>query len=141
MTDIAAAMGLVQLKRYPAMLARRKEMFDLYKKSFAADDRFILPQESENFKSSYHVYTLKIRNADEAVRDEIIAKCAENGVACNVHFIPLPMHPFYHGLGYKIEDYPNAYDMYKNEISLPVHTLMSDDDIAYVANTIKKCMS
>jgi dTDP-4-amino-4,6-dideoxygalactose transaminase len=137
MTDIAAAMGLVQLKRYPAMLARRKEMFDLYKKSFAADDRFILPQESENFKSSYHVYTLKIRNADEAVRDEIIAKCAENGVACNVHFIPLPMHPFYHGLGYKIEDYPNAYDMYKNEISLPVHTLMSDDDVAYVANTIK----
>ena len=97
MTDIAAAMGLVQLKRYPAMLARRKEMFDLYKKSFAADDRFILPQESENFKSSYHVYTLKIQNADEAVRDEIIAKCAENGVACNVHFIPLPMHPFYHG--------------------------------------------
>lgn len=137
MTDIAAAMGLIQLKRYPAMLARRKEMFDLYKKSFASDGRFILPQESENFKSSYHVYSLRVRGADETLRDEIIAKCAENGIACNVHFIPLPMHPFYHGLGYKIEDYPNAYDMYKNEISLPVHTLMSDDDVAYVANTIK----
>ena len=141
MTDIAAAMGLVQLKRYPKLLARRREIFDLYKKSFGADDRFILPQESENFKSSYHVYTLKIRNADEAIRDEIIARCAESGVACNVHFIPLPMHPFYSSLGFKIEDYPNAYDMYKNEISLPVHTLMSDDDVAYVANTIKKCMS
>lgn len=137
MTDIAAAMGLVQLKRYPNLLARRREIFDLYKKSFASDGRFILPQESENFKSSCHVYSLRVCGADETLRDEIIAKCAENGVACNVHFIPLPMHPFYHGLGYKIEDYPNAYDMYKNEISLPVHTLMSDDDVAYVANIIK----
>lgn len=141
MTDIAAAMGLVQLKRYPKLLARRREIFDLYKKSFGADDRFILPQESENFKSSYHVYTLKIRNADEAIRDEIIARCAESGVACNVHFIPLPMHPFYSSLGFKIEDYPNAYDMYKNEISLPVHTLMSDEDIVYVANTVKAALN
>lgn len=137
MTDIAAAMGLVQLKRYPNLLARRREIFDLYKKSFASDDRFILPAEGDNFKSSCHVYLLRVCGADETLRDEIIAKCAENGVACNVHFIPLPMHPFYHGLGYKIEDYPNAYDMYKNEISLPVHTLMSDDDVAYVANIIK----
>lgn len=137
MTDIAAAMGLVQLKRYPNLLARRREIFDLYKKSFTSDDRFILPAEGDNFKSSCHVYSLRVCGADETLRDEIIAKCAENGVACNVHFIPLPMHPFYHGLGYKIEDYPNAYDMYKNEISLPVHTLMSDDDVAYVANTIK----
>ena len=137
MTDIAAAMGLVQLKRYPNLLARRREIFDLYKKSFVSDDRLILSAEGDNFKSSCHVYSLRVRGADETLRDEIIAKCAENGVACNVHFIPLPMHPFYHGLGYKIEDCPNAYDMYKNEISLPVHTLMSDDDVAYVANTIK----
>lgn len=141
MTDIAAAMGLVQLKRYPKLLARRKELFDLYKKHFCADDRFILPQESEKFKSSNHVYTLRINGADEVTRYEVIARCAESGVACNVHFIPLPMHPFYGSLGFKIEDYPNAYDMYKNEISLPVHTLMSDDDVAYVANTVKTALN
>ena len=141
MTDIAAAMGLVQLKRYPKLLARRKELFDLYKKHFCTDDRFILPQESEKFKSSNHVYTLRINGADEVTRDEVIARCAESGVACNVHFIPLPMHPFYGSLGFKIEDYPNAYDMYKNEISLPVHTLMSDDDVAYVANTVKTALN
>ncbi len=137
MTDIAASMGLVQLKRYPSLLTRRKELFDLYKENFSADNRLILPVESENFKSSYHVYALRIQGVDEIARDKIIEQCAENGIACNVHYIPLPMHNFYRSLGYEIKNYPNAYDMYKNEISLPVHTLMSDDDVCYVAEIIK----
>ena len=137
MTDIAASMGLVQLKRYPGLLTRRKELFDLYKENFSVDSRLILPAESENFKSSYHVYALRIQGADEIARDKIIEQCAENGIACNVHYIPLPMHNFYRSLGYEIKNYPNAYDMYKNEISLPVHTLMSDDDVCYVAEIIK----
>lgn len=140
MTDIAAAMGLVQLKRYPGLLARRKELFDLYKENFRSDSRFILPAECSNFKSSYHIYALRIQGADEANRDKIIEWCAKNGVACNVHYIPLPMYPFYRSLGYEINDFPNAYNMYKNEISLPVHTLMSNEDVGYVAQTVKDAM-
>lgn len=141
MTDIAASMGLVQLKRYPNLLARRQELFNLYKENFCANDKLILPAESENFKSSYHIYALRIQGADEIVRDKIIDQCAENGISCNVHYIPLPMHPFYRSLGYKIENYPNTYNMYKNEISLPLHTLMNDEDINYVAQSIKSGLS
>lgn len=137
MTDIAAAMGLVQLKRYPSLLAKRKDLFDLYRENFCSDSRLILPKIGDKFKSSYHVYALRIQGADEVDRDKIIEWSAKNAVACNVHYIPLPMHPFYRSLGYKIEDFPNAYSMYKNEISLPVHTLMSREDVCYAAEIIK----
>lgn len=141
MTDIAASMGLVQLKRYPSLLARRKELFNLYKENFCTNDKLILPAQGDNFESSYHIYALRIQDIDEIVRDKIIEQCAENGVPCNVHYVPLPMQPFYHSLGYKIENYPNAYNMYRNEISLPLHTLMSDEDVDYVAKSIKSCLN
>ena len=140
MTDIAAAMGLVELARYDKLvLPRRKKIFDAYYQAFNNDKRFRMPvYETAEKRSSYHVFTLFLNNATEEQRDEIIMKLAEREVASNVHFIPLPLLTAYKTLGYRIEDYPNAYKNYACEISLPVYFDLTDEQVDEVIRAVKE---
>lgn len=142
MTDIAAAMGLVELARYDqTILPRRKKIFDTYREAFQQDSRFQTPvYETDEKRSSYHVFTLFLNHATEQQRDEIIQKIAEFDVATNVHFIPLPMLTAYKSLGYRIEDYPNAYRKYACEISLPVYFNLTDEQVEEVIRVVKTCV-
>ncbi|MBQ5993814.1 MAG: DegT/DnrJ/EryC1/StrS aminotransferase family protein [Bacteroidales bacterium] len=142
MTDIAAAMGLVELARYDqTILPRRKKIFDTYREAFQHDSRFQTPvYETDEKRSSYHVFTLFLNHATEQQRDEIIQKIAEFDVATNVHFIPLPMLTAYKSLGYRIEDYPNAYRKYACEISLPVYFNLTDEQVEEVIRVVKTCV-
>lgn len=139
MTDIAAAMGLVELERYDShILTRRKAIFDRYSEAFRENVLFRLPTyETETKKSSYHVYALRINGYDENKRDELIRKMAENEIATNVHFIPLPLLTAYKSLGYKIEEFPNAYKQYSCEISLPVYYDLTYNQVDLIAKTLK----
>lgn len=138
MTDVHAAIGLVEIERYESeMLPKRKHIFELYSNAFKNQNWAIVPTyENETKKSSYHVYTLRIKDVSEAQRDAIMQKVFEMQVSVNVHFIPLPMMSFYKSLGYKISDYPNAFKMYQNEISLPVYWDLSDDMVNTVIDAI-----
>jgi dTDP-4-amino-4,6-dideoxygalactose transaminase len=140
MTDVAAAMGLVELARYDAMvLKRRKEIFDAYTQAFESDDRFQIPEyETADKTSSYHVYALRIRNITEAQRDAIMQRIFEQEVSVNVHFIPLPMLTAYKNMGYKISDYPVTYDNYSREISLPVYYDLTDEQVQQVIAALKE---
>lgn len=142
MTDIAAAMGLVELARYDqTILPRRKKIFDTYREAFQQDSRFQTPvYETDEKRSSYHVFTLFLNHATEQQRDDIIQKIAEFDVATNVHFIPLPMLTAYKSLGYRIEDYPNAYRKYACEISLPVYFNLTDEQVEEVIRVVKTCV-
>ncbi|MDD6184970.1 MAG: DegT/DnrJ/EryC1/StrS aminotransferase family protein [Bacteroidales bacterium] len=142
MTDIAAAMGLVELARYDqTILPRRKKIFDTYREAFQQDSRFQTPvYETDEKRSSYHVFTLFLNHATEQQRDEIIQKIAEFDVATNVHFIPLPMLTAYKSLGYRIENYPNAYRKYACEISLPVYFNLTDEQVEEVIRVVKTCV-
>lgn len=143
MTDVAAAMGVVELARYDEMiLPRRKQIFDAYNQAFANDKRFRVPTyENAEKTSSYHVYTLRINQISETNRDNIIQKLADQGIATNVHFIPLPMLTVYKSLNYKIEDYPNAYRQYACEISLPVYYDLTDEQVQTVIRAMKEAVS
>ncbi len=136
MTDIQAAMGLAEIDRYDTdMLVKRKKIFNRYSKRFEKCEWAELPQfENNDKKTSYHVFLLRIKNITETQRDEIINKIFDNGVAVNVHFIPLPMLSLYKNLGYDISDYPVAYDNYSREISLPVYYSLSDTQVDTVAD-------
>jgi len=138
MTDIAAAMGLVELERYDGdMLVRRKEIFDAYANAFSKHDWAQIPDyETKGKISSYHVFLLRIKNVTEEQRDAIIQKIYERGVAVNVHFIPLPMMTYYKGLGHKIEDFPVSYDNYARVISLPVYYSLSDEQVEIVIKSV-----
>lgn len=142
MTDIAAAMGLVELARYDqTILPRRKKIFDTYREAFQHDSRFQTPvYETDEKRSSYHVFTLFLNHATEQQRDDIIQKIAEFDVATNVHFIPLPLLTAYKSLGYRIEDYPNAYRKYACEISLPVYYNLTDEQVEEVIRVVKTCV-
>jgi len=128
MTDILAAIGLVELERYEKdMLIKRKYIFDKYSETFSKDERFEVPIYETDIKtSSYHVYPLRIKNITEAERDTIIQHIAEQNISVNVHFIPLPMLSFYKNNGYNIANFPVAYDNYSREISLPVYYNLTD---------------
>lgn len=143
MTDVAAAMGLVELERYDEeILPVRKHIFDTYNQAFADDPRFRLPiYETEELQSSYHVFTLRVNGISEEQRDTIIMKMAENEVAANVHFIPLPMLTAYKELGFDIQEFPNAYRNYACEISLPVYHTLTDEMVAEVIHTLKKAVT
>ena len=132
MTDIAAAIGLKQLERYPAMLERRKEIVEKYDAAFRPLGIRTLVHYTEQRQSSGHLYLTHVPGITTEQRNEIIIKMAERGVACNVHYKPLPMHTAYKNLGFDIADYPNAYAHFVNEITLPLHTCLSDEDVAYV---------
>jgi dTDP-4-amino-4,6-dideoxygalactose transaminase len=141
MTDILAAIGLVQLNRYEALVERRKGIIKTYDRALLPLGVKSLQHYGEDFTSSGHLYLARISGIGEAERNDIIVRMAEAGVACNVHYKPLPMHKAYKNLGFDIKGYPNAFDMYKNEITLPLHTLLSDDDVEYVIEVFKDALS
>lgn len=132
MTDVAAAMGLSQMKRYGAMLARRKEIISRYDAAFRPLGVETLEHYTKQCQSSGHLYLSRIPGITAEQRNEIIIKMAEKGVACNVHYKPLPMHTAYKKLGFDIADFPNAYAHFANEISLPLHTCLTDEQVDYV---------
>ena len=132
MTDVAAAIGLMQMKRYPAMLARRKEIIGKFDVALRPLGVKTLDHYTDDHESSGHLYLTRIPGITLEQRNEIVIKMAEQGVACNVHYKPLPMHTAYKNLGFDIKDYPNAYNNFANEISLPLHTCLTDEEIDYV---------
>lgn len=132
MTDIAAAIGLKQFERYPDMLKRRKEIIEKYDTSLKPLGVETLNHYTDKWESSGHLYITRIPQIGLEQRNEIIIKMAEQGVACNVHYKPLPMHTAYKNLGFDIENYPNAYAHYANEITLPLHTCLTNEDVEYV---------
>ena len=132
MTDIAAAVGLGQLRRYDAMLSRRREIIDRYDAALKPLGVQVLDHYNDRHASSGHLYLTRIPGADFAARGEIIQKMAQRGVACNVHYKPLPLHTAYKSLGFDIADYPNAYAHFENEITLPLHTRLTDEEVQYV---------
>lgn len=138
MTDIMASLGLVQFKRYPDILGRRKEIIKKYNALLSDIDVTPLKHYEDNHESCGHLYLLRLNDKDEAFRNNVITKMADKGVSSNVHYKPLPMHSAYKNLGFNTEDYPNAIDMYRNEITLPLHTLLTDDDIEYVVSKLKE---
>ena len=138
MTDIVASLGLVQFKRYPEFLKRRKEIIEKYDFSLSGYDVSSLKHYSEEYTSCGHLYLLRLNGKDEDFRNEVIKKLARKGVTCNVHYKPLPMHTAYKNLEFDMKCYPNAFDMYKNEITLPLNTLLSDEDVEYVTGRLKE---
>ena len=140
MTDIVAAIGLKQFERYPSMLARRKEIIERYDRAFKTLGVETLPHYNNEHISSGHLYITRVPNCDDQKRREIIIKMAELGISTNVHYKPLPMHTAYKKLGFDIKDYPNAYARYENEITLPLHTCLTDEEINYVIDCFKNVL-
>lgn len=132
MTDIMAGIGLAQMKRYSGMLARRKEIIARYDAAFKPLGIDVLDHYNDNHQSSGHLYITRIPGAGLEERQEIIVKMAEAGIATNVHYKPLPMMTAYKNLGFDIKDYPNAYKRFVNEITLPLHTCLTDEEVEYI---------
>ena len=132
MTDIMAGIGLVQLKRYPEILRRRQQIINRYDEVLRDQNLQLLLHYGENHTSSGHLYLVRLIGREIDERNEIIIKMSERGIACNVHYKPLPMMTAYKNLGFDIANYPNAYNQYRNEITLPLHTRLSDEEIEYV---------
>lgn len=141
MTDVMAAMGLKQLERYDGLLKRRKEIIAQY--DAACDTLGIkhLMHYGEDFSSSGHLYLARLPWANSDMRSAVITKMAERGVACNVHYKPLPMMTAYKALGWDIKDFPHAYHYFENEISLPLHTRLSNEDVAYVIACLQEVVN
>ena len=138
MTDVTAAIGLKQLERYPALMARRKEIIAEYDKICDKLGVMHLEHYGENHSGSGHLYITRIPGITEEARNAIITEMAERGIACNVHYKPLPMMTAYKNLGFDIADFPNAYEYFKNEITLPLHTKLTDTEVAYVASNFEE---
>lgn len=138
MTDINAAIGRVQLKRYRSMLSHRKAICNIYNEILGKEEICILPKfaDEDGTESSYHLYLLRLKGFKEEKRNDLIKLMAERGIATNVHYKPLPMFTLYKNLGYKIEDYPNAFLQYENEISLPVYSTLRLEDAEYIAKIL-----
>ena len=132
MTDIMAAIGLVQLNRYPQILSRRKTIIEKYNCAFKDLDVSVLSHYSATHSSSGHLYLVRLNGKDEQYRNNLIVEMAKREIACNVHYKPLPMMTAYKNLGFNIADYPNAFNQYRNEITLPLHTCLTDEMIDYV---------
>ena len=138
MTDVTAAIGLAQMKRYKGLLERRKEIICKYDAALKPLGIEVLDHYSEEHQSSGHLYITRIPGITLEQRHEIIVKMAEAGIACNVHYKPLPMMTAYKNLGFDIQDYPNAYERFANEITLPLHTKLTDEEVDYVAEQYSK---
>lgn len=136
MTDMQAALGLTQLARYSETIARRKQMIKRYNEAFADLPVMAMVHDEGMNHSSGHLYLLRLLGKTEDERNEIITELAENGVASNVHYKPLPMHTAYKKLGFHIDVYPNAYDLYHNEITLPLHTCLTEEEVEYICSTV-----
>ena len=141
MTDIMASIGIAQLKRYPDLLKRRKEIIEKYNEGLADLDVRVLKHYGDDFSSSGHLYLVRLNGKTREECNKIIIKMAEAGVATNVHYKPLPLLTAYKDLGFDIKDYPNAYAMYENEITLPLHTKLSDEEVEYVIDTFRKSLN
>lgn len=140
MTDIMAAIGLVQLRRYPDLLKRRREIIGKYDRALDGMNVRVLKHYGDDYASSGHLYLVRLNGKTREECNDVISRLAEAGVATNVHYKPLPLLTAYQSLGYDIQDYPNAYDMYANEITLPLHTRLTDAEIEYVIDTFKNTM-
>ena len=138
MTDVMAAIGLKQLERYPELLNRRKQIIEKYDKVCDELGVLHLNHYGSNYTSSGHLYLTRIPNITIEQRNVMIIKMAERGIACNVHYKPLPMMTAYKNLGFDIKDYPNAYSYFENLISLPLHTKLTDEDVEYVIENFKE---
>ena len=135
MTDIMASLGLVQLRRYPGLLARRRELIARYDAAFAGEAVQSLAHRGEGFLSSGHLYLMRLLGKDAAYRNRFIERLAERNIAANVHYKPMPLLSAYRKRGFRIEDYPNAYAMFENEVSLPLHTCLTDEQADYLLHT------
>lgn len=132
MTDIMAAIGLVQMKRYEGLLARRREMIGMYDEALRGHDIQVLDHYNAEHRSSGHLYLVRLLGKDEAFRNNVITEMAKRDIACNVHYKPLPMMTAYKALGFDIKDFPNAYGQFRNEVTLPLHTRLTDEQIDYL---------
>jgi len=141
MTDVMAAIGLAQLKRYPELLYHRRQIVNRYNEALEGRDVQVLDHYGDDHSSSGHLYMVRLLGKDCDFRDEVIVKMAERGVACNVHYKPLPMMTAYKNLGFDIKDYPNAYNQYRNEVTLPLHTCLSDEEVEYVISNFVEIIS
>lgn len=141
MTDIMAAIGLKQFERYPQMLARRREIIARYNEGLKNSQVEVLNHYDECHASSGHLYLVRLIGKDVEFRNEVITKMAERGIACNVHYKPLPMMTAYKNLGFDIQNYPNAYNQYRNEITLPLHTCLTDEQVDYVIENFVEIIS
>ena len=159
MTDIQAGMGLAQLRRYPGLLARRRELVHLYEQGLSGLDVDILQHygdaagadasalgaagdaaaraAADGFSGSGHLMLVRLRGKSAAFRNALIERMAERGVATNVHYKPLPLLTAYRDLGFDIADFPNAFAQFENEITLPLHTLLADDDVRFVCDVLR----
>ena len=138
MTDIMAAIGLAQMERYESMLKKRKRLIKMYDMGLKDLGFESLVHYTDDLYSSGHLYLTRIVGKDSNFRNEFIIKMAERGISCNVHYKPLPVLTAYKDLGFDIADYPNAYNQFANEVTLPLNTLMTEDDVEYVIENIKK---
>lgn len=138
MTDICAAIGVVQLERFNELISRRRELARLYNHLLSDCDIQIYQENDKIPNSTVHLYMVRLNNFHELERNEVIKNLGNKGISTNVHYKPLPMMTAYKNLGFDIKDFPNSYKMYENEISLPLHTLMSDDDVIRVCGCLKK---
>ncbi|HBL1923967.1 TPA: DegT/DnrJ/EryC1/StrS family aminotransferase [Enterococcus faecium] len=138
MTDVTASIGLAQFERYPNILKRRKNIIKRYDEAFQQLGIEVLMHYTDDYSSSGHLYITRVPNISSEQRNEIIIKMAEQGIACNVHYKPLPMFTAYKNMGFDINNYPNAYAHFVNEITLPLHTKLTDEEVEYVINNYSK---
>lgn len=141
MTDIMAGIGLAQLKRYPELLHRRRMIIGQYEDALKGYGVQTLNHYGAEHSSSGHLYLVRLSGKDVDYRNEVIVKMAERGIACNVHYKPLPMMTAYKSIGFDIKNFPNAYNQYRNEVTLPLHTHLSDDDVRYVMDNFTDIIS
>ena len=141
LTDIMAGIGLAQFNRYPGLLARRREIIEKYDAALAGCNVAVLNHYGEDHQGSGHLYIVRLLGRSREETNEVIAKMAECGIATNVHYKPLPMMTAYKALGFDIADYPNAYHLFENEITLPLHTKLSDEDVEYVISNFVEIIS
>ncbi len=138
MTDILASLGLSQLSRYDEMLKRRYEITQMYNDGLKFENVQVLSHLTKDSRSSCHLYITRLLGKDEEFRNKFIQKMSEFGIATNVHYKPLPMLTAYKNIGFDIKNFPNAFDMYKNEVTLPLHTLLTNDEVEYIIKTYKE---
>lgn len=138
LTDILASLGVAQMKRYPELLKRRHEIIEKYNEGFQGSKIHPMAHQTDQALSSGHLYITNIEGFTVDERNELIRMMAEKGIATNVHYKPLPMHTAYQKLGFSIEDYPNAYRRYENEVTLPLHTLLTDEEISVIIQSMKE---
>ena len=138
MTDVMAAIGLVQMKRYPGLLARRRQLIETYNEALKDCNVALLDHFNEEHVSSGHLYLVRLLGRDSAYRNEVITEMARREIACNVHYKPLPMMTAYKALGFDIKDYPNAYHQFENEVTLPLHTRLTKEQVEFMLHNFKE---